>query len=240
MPRANRHFLPGHVCHSSMQQPVPIVPIACPESYRRVQSLRYVQNVQRRNPFKRLKVQKLLDVCARQAPLPALGFRGQETLWSISAQLYGDIQPHPSLGQRHGAECYCSEHAVNCRTHRIGIQPVQSFPTFGRRESLDKFFRLDGVQSGVISGLDMTAREESEVSFYLMNQTSSSRRRPAIRNARPSTETLPRTRLQIKNSTPAARAPYATKSVHSNHVMVGQFIAGRFPRATKNFRGKVR
>jgi hypothetical protein len=88
-------------------------------------------------------------------------------------------------------------------------------------------------------------QEESEESFYLMNQISSSRRRPMIRNASPSTEILPRTRLQIKNSTPAARAPYATKLVHSNHAMVGKFIAVHLLRATKtseakNFRGKVR
>ena len=66
-----------------------------------------------------------------------------------------------------------------------------------------------------------------------MNQTSSSRTRPTIRNPSPSTETLPRTRLQIKNRTPAASAPYATKRVHSDHATVGQFIAGHLLRATK-------
>jgi len=77
--------------------------------------------------------------------------------------------------------------------------------------------------------------QTNNMSCYLMNQTSSSRKRPAIRSASPSTETLPRTRLRIKNSTPAARTPYATKLVQSNHI-VGQFNAGHLPRATKKLR----
>ena len=58
-----------------------------------------------------------------------------------------------------------------------------------------------------------------EASFYLRNQSTSSRTRPTINRASPSTETLPRTRLQIKNSTPAPRTPYTIKLDHSNHVM---------------------
>jgi hypothetical protein len=61
---------------------------------------------------------------------------------------------------------------------------------------------------------------ERNTHSYLMNQVSSSRRRPAIRSASPSTETLPRTRLQIKNSTPPARTPYASKLIQSNHTVV--------------------
>ena len=101
----------------------------------------------------------------------------------------------------------------------------------GLKEEIRKFLTETSVPLDLpVNG---RARPLLEVSFYLMNQTSSSRTRPAIRNATPSTETLPRTRLQIKKSTPAARAPYATKLVHSNHATVSQYIAGHLLRATK-------
>jgi putative transposase len=52
MPRASRHFLPGyvwHITHRCSGKFVPIVPIACPESYRRVPPRRFVQVVDEDN-----------------------------------------------------------------------------------------------------------------------------------------------------------------------------------------------
>src|SRR5258708_1022291 len=54
-------------------------------------------------------------VCARSAALFTLGFRSKEAVRSVRAQLYGDLQPHPSFGQRDGRQHYCPEHAANRR-----------------------------------------------------------------------------------------------------------------------------
>src|SRR5439155_14099779 len=51
----------------------------------------------------------LTEVCAASTPLPALGVRGQEALRLLGAHVYGDVQPHPSFGQRYGPECYYPE-----------------------------------------------------------------------------------------------------------------------------------
>ena len=63
MPRANRHFLPGHVWRIQAR-PVPIVPRVCPESNRRVQPLSFDLASQRSGQALRFKTLKELRVKA--------------------------------------------------------------------------------------------------------------------------------------------------------------------------------
>jgi hypothetical protein len=52
-------------------------------------------------------------VFARPASLSTLAIRGKETVWSVRAQLYGDIEPRSSNDQRYRRAGDCAEHAVD-------------------------------------------------------------------------------------------------------------------------------
>jgi hypothetical protein len=84
MPRANRHYLPGHIWHITHRYRRNFV-----QTVQAVQSLRSVQTVEEGNG--------LLSECVIDA-VTCIGFSSEETLRFVRARLCGDVQPRSSFG----------------------------------------------------------------------------------------------------------------------------------------------
>ena len=91
--------------------------------------------------------QKLFNVWARSSLLPALGIRGEETLWSFGAQLHGNVQPRLSE-----AEPVPIVPAV---------QPLRSVQNVRSRWGQSKIQDIEGLRTiGLIAG--RTAQEYNQ------------------------------------------------------------------------------